>query len=132
MSCYIVERLTINEIVTDAYLDANTRAYLQTKGYDLEKLAGRDKLSYDLIEMNREAFKERYNEKIAKLTEIYNDKLETTNKYQILKDAKCLLYQCSEGDIPEMELYKILENLIYIWTDEILDNLPEYQKAIWR
>jgi hypothetical protein len=133
MSCYIVEELTINEIVTGAWLNPNTKAFMKDKGYDLDKLNQRQSLCYDLLEMNKEAYRIRYHGETIELAEHYKHKTEMTNKYQILKDAKCLLYQCTEGNITTDDYhYKILENLIWIWTNEILDELPAYQKAIWR
>ena len=51
---------------------------------------------------------------------------------RILKSLRCWLYQCSEGDIPETsELYKTMKEISNVIASEIIDDLPEYDKAPW-
>jgi hypothetical protein len=53
------------------------------------------------------------------------------SKVQALKSLRCLLYQCSEGTIPETPLYKALDDLSSRWALEIVEKLPEYDRARW-
>lgn len=48
-----------------------------------------------------------------------------------LKSLNCLLYQCSEGDVPETPLYRALDTLSDQWAQEIVSRLPEYAEARW-
>ena len=50
---------------------------------------------------------------------------------QALKALRCLLYQCSEGDVPETPLYKALDDLSNRWALEIVSKLPAYDAARW-
>ena len=50
---------------------------------------------------------------------------------QLYKDLRCLLYQCSEGDIPYYQLYKELEEYKADVADRILVRLPEFERASW-
>lgn len=54
----------------------------------------------------------------------------------ILKQMQCLSYQCSEGDVPERELFKRLEKAEELLVElaggtEALAKSPVYQKAPW-
>ena len=49
----------------------------------------------------------------------------------IYKAMRCLLYQCSEGNVPETALYKELEKLADEWAGSIVADLPEYERAPW-
>jgi hypothetical protein len=51
--------------------------------------------------------------------------------HQALKSLHCLLYQCSEGDVPETPLYQALDGLSNRWAHEIVSKLPEYDQAVW-
>ena len=50
---------------------------------------------------------------------------------QVLKSMRCLSYQCAEGNIPDMQLYKMLDELIELLKNFIIDSLSEYEKAEW-
>jgi hypothetical protein len=54
-----------------------------------------------------------------------------SDKYQALKSMHCLRYQCDEGDVPDSNMYKILDNIIRNWESYIIDSLPEYERARW-
>jgi hypothetical protein len=42
-----------------------------------------------------------------------------------------LLYQCSEGDVPEQSLFKALESIISSIANEIIQAMPDYEQAPW-
>lgn len=92
-----------------------------------------------LFEMNDHALRQRYKdewwlEDIDMETE-YKDFRDGTNlwnnKYQFLKSLQCYLYQCSEGDTEEWELYKALDYLVGEIKSDIISNSEEYKKANW-
>lgn len=48
------------------------------------------------------------------------------------KALGCLLYQCCEGDVPEMsETYHALKDAYNTLAHEIVSDLPEYDRAEW-
>lgn len=51
--------------------------------------------------------------------------------YQVLKDLDCLLYQCSEGTVPESDLFKRTEALAGGMAVELIRRTPQYNDATW-
>ena len=47
------------------------------------------------------------------------------------KAARCLRYQCSEGDVPESEQYAKLNAAIDAMANDIVSHLPEFEQASW-
>ena len=56
-----------------------------------------------------------------------------THKERIasLKALQCLIYQCSEGDIPERQEYRELRDMERRVMARIVEALPEYEAAPW-
>ena len=52
-------------------------------------------------------------------------------KVQLHKTMACYLYQCSEGKVPEWELYKEVRRCKYEFADDILAGLPMWEEAKW-
>ena len=50
---------------------------------------------------------------------------------QVFKSVQCLLYQCSEENVPNQPLYKFLEELENLIARHIISEMPEYEKAQW-
>jgi len=50
---------------------------------------------------------------------------------QTLKSLSCLLYQCSEGDAEQSDLYQDLRKLEGYIAKNIVSNMEEYIKAEW-
>jgi hypothetical protein len=45
---------------------------------------------------------------------------------------QCWLYQCNEGDVPEIVLCGLFDTEVQLYLmTEIIDALPEYQNAFW-
>ncbi|NTF23584.1 hypothetical protein G6L37_35005 [Agrobacterium rubi] len=75
--------------------------------YGLEQ----DDLPRDLWRLNVEALVQRYDypaEKFENAILGYSSPTPSADPYQVLKSANCLIYQCSEGNVPEMPLFKSL------------------------
>ena len=53
------------------------------------------------------------------------------NPVAVVKDMDCLLYQCSEGDIPERPLYKAMAKFRDHVCRVLIAEMPEYDAAPW-
>jgi hypothetical protein len=47
------------------------------------------------------------------------------------KALRCLIYQCSEGNVPETALYLELERAAGELSSDIVRSLPEYEDTSW-
>jgi hypothetical protein len=124
MSAYIVDKPVIDSVVeaADKYPHIWEKFFLD--GNKLNK----DLLGQSLWAMNTNAVNQRYNEKTNSPRYAY--KYGRGHRMKQLIDAKRLLYQCSEGNVPETEpLYRQLETLIYELMSDIIRALPEYQRV---
>ena len=90
---------------------------------------------YRVLEaMNAESLKQRYGDGLENniaeadpVIPLYG----AFNKFEILKAIRCFLYQCAEGDVPETELYKAVEALSNDLAYDIINEMPEYENAVW-
>lgn len=118
MSAWIVEYESINRIV-----DRMIR-----EDYPKEK----QKLGKKLIKMNCEAVAQRYDTPIdKKVIRAYKYQPTSVGKIQTYKTMGCFSYQCCEGNVPKTKLYKKISKEIAELADDIIGELPEYEKAIW-
>lgn len=72
----------------------------------------REGLGRDLWTLNASALEHRYGRSLKEFEAIistYADPSPSSNPFQLLKSINCLIYQCSEGDVPETALFKQLE-----------------------
>jgi hypothetical protein len=158
MSSFIVKPETINRIVT--FLDTKTAGSdLYASSYrDLLKEYGLapidDKgmrilmietdewpqtLAKKLLDLNIEAVHQRYGDtsietmpgKVGQKLEDYAYRFNHSTLVQVYKSVQCLSYQCAEGNVPETQLYKFLEDLENTLAKEIVSALTEYNKAAW-
>lgn len=88
-----------------------------------------------LYAMNQQALVERYNDNTPapeftgqRMRPLTYSKQELV---QIYKSMHCLLYQCSEGDVPDSELFKQLELAAGAVASRIVNMMHEYQQATW-
>lgn len=99
------------------------------------------KLANTLWDLNIEAVHQRYPEdKTDSMPGQYeNQKLvhhtpyqyTPTTTIQAYKSLQCLVYQCSEGNVPNNPLYKMLEELENAMARQIVYDLPAYDEAKW-
>jgi hypothetical protein len=82
-----------------------------------------------LYAMNVNAVNQRYEENNEPPEYEYRQR--NCNRHETLKAMHCLHYQCSEGNVPEMALYKELEAAIGRLADDIATDAPEYDAAPW-
>jgi len=136
MSAYMVEDSTINKILEYIRLkskDWEVRVLLDelmisTSKSDMELLGNK------MFELNAMGVNARYGKGEAEgfRTLDYKYKLElphnTLGTYKLLG---CLLYQCSEGNVPDMKLFKALDAFHNRLAHSIVSSLPEYARYPW-
>lgn len=50
---------------------------------------------------------------------------------QLYKSLQCFLYQCSEGDVDELPLYKLLREYTKDLAVHMIENSADYEKSDW-
>ena len=132
MSAYIVNDNVVNRIVGLLWEDAVGSE--RTVSYYIVQLGYRPfnkpkELARHMHNLNRFAIRERYLQRVA-YTHKYKE-MWVTNKYQVLKDIQCFLYQCSEGRADKTRLFKALEKTETLLMSEIIRATEEYQNTKW-
>ena len=151
MSSYVVDNKTINRIVdalewgtknsgrqypNPRYIDESLLVFSKESGIELGNR---------LYKLNVAAINHRYPDTVGKPNNMPGSIDENgshvpykrvegfpgSNKYQVLKSVQCLIYQCSEGDIPEHGLYKALRQYEFALCRDIVEGIPAYEKASW-
>ena len=131
MSAFMVSNETIETIINGVFWsgESNWMGCLIEAGYFDE--ANFIRLGNELLAMNRDAVNQRYKENEEAPKFKWSQKLPLRTNFQVLKAMECLKYQCSEGNVMETELYKLLEKMIYAQMYEIVHGLEGYEKAKW-
>ena len=147
MSSYIVENETINRIVNfishcaDGYTFEGGRIITADIKWTIEKHnieAGNDEqrqaLGRQLQAMNWAAFCQRYEDGAEWVAD--ERPYEYTYDFpptliQAVKAMQCLRYQCTEGNVPDMPLYKALSAIMDSTAMLIVTSSPEYRAAGW-
>lgn len=140
MSAYVVENSTIDRIAAWVYTKSMGSMHnwmfrtLQSLGYLTDRPEGVEKLAQAMFWLNVEAVNERYGEFEAEQFRPLDYEytlIPPVGVYQTLKSLKCWLYQCSEGNVPETELFKAMQQLAYDIMEEIVNATEEYELAEW-
>lgn len=138
MSAFVVEDKTINRIVTflamDRDVDWMRRDIVRKLGFSIADQAGKEKLGKLMFELNVNAVNQRYGPDEAASFRLLDYKFRTElygNSIQVFKSLECWLYQCSEGNVPESELYQFMEHIAGQIAKGIVMNLPAYDKLAW-
>lgn len=136
MSSYIVETKTIHRIITHIDRHRDQIGFvcvcrrLGEMGYDLTARSGLEQLGADVIALNYAATNQHYGTDDAPEVR-YEYRHDRASTLQVLKSLRCLLYQCSEGDVPESRLFGWLESYERSLLRHIVDQLPEYTATEW-
>lgn len=124
MSAYIVQDKTINQIVTHVHLSRDLEWLKQEFAEAIGPCEnfGPD-LGRALFLMNIDAITARYGKGQAKefRTLDYKFRLESASELRVYHAIAELVYQCSEGAVPESKLYKLLVELKAAVADSIID-----------
>jgi len=138
MSAFIVEDSTINKVV--AWLHFNIREVpriarkLKAIGFDADADGWEEKLARAMFDLNVQAVNERYGEgEAAKFRPLnFASKLvPPPSTITAIKALHCWHYQCTEGEVPEDELYKLMEELDYTMLYKVVSATTEYERAAW-
>lgn len=132
MSSFIISNKTMQNIINGLYWNhyfKHNSTTLQRNGIETQR--DFKILAAKLYKLNAEAVRQRYREEEAKEVEFKWERDEKVDMYQTVKSMECLQYQCTEGTIPKMRLYKLLDELIIEMKTMIISMQPEYQKAKW-
>lgn len=125
MSAFIVSSLCVNRVLR------GLRA-LDTKFYetDLMEMDQIKQLGQKILEMNARAVQARYGDnQDPGLFEF--EILSNVSKVQSYKSLQCLLYQCTEGSVPDEQLFQRPEAHENRLARHIVNSLPEYETAEW-
>ena len=133
MSAFMVEDKTINRVVSWLSDDQEGDWIKRRLDIHLADNENSQEFRQSLFQMNIDGVNARYGEDESKEFRPleYKFRYELTNQFQVLKSLQCLLYQCSEGDVPETELYKTMKDYEHSMAMRIVRNLPQYDKAQW-
>ncbi len=145
MSAFIVENACLENIVghlsrlQHGSMEAYSRRPLEELGYNFDDSDSLLKLAKDMMRMNCAGVNSRYGSNEIDLY-VKNVKFKADrfgfpssrpSPAQVYKSLGCLLYQCSEGDVPEQPLFKALEQVKIAIADDIIRALPEYDSLVW-
>ena len=130
MSAFFVGNLQISRLANDLHrmaadLDRSLAERMPEKPEALAKA---------MHGLNVEALVSRYPENVSEMVEPYRYEAAATfgtNTIQLYQSIRCYLYQCSEGDIPESKLFKLLSNLGKALAVEIADRAASASGARW-
>lgn len=124
MSSFTVQKETIDAIVTYVFRSRDRDFILSRFGPHSETTFGQM-----LCDLNADAIEARYRERdgIGEYKYAFKD----CRPIQIFKSVQCLMYQCSEGDVPNRKEFKALQMLRQMIADKIIGELPEYESATW-
>jgi len=93
-----------------------------------------ERLGASMFQMNADAVNARYGarqaEEFRPLDYQFHWEL-PAHDAQVVKHLGCWLYQCSEGDIPERELYRAFDALKGRIACNIVSRTPAYEAAAW-
>lgn len=136
MSAFVVEDKTINKIVAWLANNRDIESWLEHwhPEINLNGRESRTAFGQALFDMNVEAVNQKYGENQAQefrpldydyLMELPQPDIHT------YKTLNCLLYQCSEGNVPETKLYKSMVSIKHYLADRIVSHLKAYDEAPW-
>jgi len=128
MSAYIVGDETIDKIVSHFVVND----FVALKVND-ETKAGRK-----LLNLNIDSTEQRYPdnhflspEERKERVKNYSFKRSDCSLIRAYKALQCFLYQSCEGNCEKRKIFKYLSSKQHSWAYEIVDKLPEYEKAEW-
>lgn len=149
MSAFVVDPKTVNRIVSYmAHMSQSKRGPYWTIDREIRatefSLDGRDNmeaLGQAIYNLNIHAVAQRYpGDTLATMPGTHDESGLVAYRFQRLdgitsvgayKAFQCLLYQMSEGNVPDHILYKALQAIKHAIAEHIVQQLPEYDKAVW-
>lgn len=121
MSAYVVSDEIINRIVSylsfehyQSVTHGSCKRILTKAGYDVETRDGVEQLANAMFDLNVEAVEQRYGEGQAKEFRPLDFQFHIVRSGPAVKVFKALRewnYQCSEGNVPATDLYKLMDRI---------------------
>lgn len=136
MSACMVDDSVINEIVSFLSVKATSRERRRwhvLDEYDLVNSDGCKRLAEAMFQLNVDAINWRYDGAAAQFRPLNFKYVPCTPKSPTatLKTLEYWLYQCTEGSVPERELYQTMTKTLSVLTCIIVEDSREYQEAPW-
>jgi hypothetical protein len=139
MSAFMVSSQTINSLAYKMLDQKDVLCVPCDKRFDnpyktLLRFKSWEELSDALHLMNLEAIRQKYGQEYTEEVAEYVDfdaKPKKLSSAQFCKSINCLLYQCSEGDVSDSQLYKELDQFSDGLPMEIMLGSKAYDKAKW-
>jgi hypothetical protein len=126
MSAFVVGEGCINRVVYGLRLMDHSLTGKETE------------LGRELLELNIEAVRQRYNDEAVRNENAncykYEEPADIENCSPAVaawKSTECFLYQCSEGNVPETPLFKIMHDHNEKFGQRILKKLNKFYDAVW-
>ena len=119
MSAFVVNEETINKAVTLISRDSTTMSQRQ-----------KSDLGDRIWQMNTAAVAQRYNDKPEEVA-MFVFHPANYSVAECLKAMHCVIYQCSEGDVLEWSLYKLLDGVADNVSETISRDSADYENADW-
>ena len=138
MSAFLVNTTVMAKVVTAILLNFDTfdgestcRTAMLASPTDAQKEAG-TKIGQKLFLMNRRALCARYGlGDHVRVPEFIFEKWADASPVSQFKAISCLIYQCSEGEVPNGPLFGELNRAAGQLAQAIVQELPEYEQASW-
>lgn len=134
MSAYMVEDSTINNIVATLRQNDSARYLLKRAGYDLYSDNDCKTLAIRMFVLNKRGVESRYGKGSALEFRPLDFTYRSTAPHGLtaaFKSLQCWLYQCTEGNVPDSMLYRVMDNVKGALACEIVMNTQAYQLAKW-
>ena len=113
MSSYVVDDTTINSIISAMKYAMKYKRIYPNPEYDNELRKPAKELGQAMFELNCEAVNQRYGENQAQefrsLDYEWKEDFHNSQK-KVYDNLGEFIYQCSEGDVPNMPLFKAIDN----------------------
>ena len=135
MSAYIVDDETINKVVS--YLYSRSIEFQHTKlhkmGYDVNVPKSCAELAQKMFDLNVAAVNARYGEDEAEKFRSLNFKygVVPASLIEVIQALKAWKYQCTEGDVPDLALYKAMKEIHCLLCIKFVEQSEEYRGAAW-
>jgi hypothetical protein len=136
MSAFLVADKTIHKILTQVDHDTRTSHWLKGKfekeiHLDFGNPDWQTHLGQNMWDLNQLSLGYRYGDEREVLT--YRFQPLPSTPVQAFKALQCWLYQCMEGEIPELSrLYTFFDTVVApALAESIIMRSPEYDRAEW-
>jgi hypothetical protein len=141
MSSYIVDDKTINKIVSHIFAkalapDSSIRweaTKLAKMGYSLTSAHWCSDLAHKMFDMNVAAVKARYG--VAEVERypyhVFKYLFTPATQIEVIKALKAWKYQCTEGRVSELALYKAMVEVHCLLCIDFVEQTEEYEAAPW-